>query len=252
MANVVKLKRSAVSGKTPTISDLELGEVALNTHDGNLFFKKDFGQEAIVSVATTDGAQTLTNKSFGDDLSISGSLTVGDSNSAGDVTIVGNVSIGGTTTFSGDIDLSNVAIIDDQDSDGINNYILTSTGSGVRWRANTAGNISGLGDVALAGLTSGQILKYNGTVWVNSNEQEAVSSAIFAANASSDLGLVTDLVIDASEDLEPNDPISDNGLGDTDAYYNMGSIAIDGVVGLRNVDQSLKSDYISYSIIFGF
>lgn len=233
MANTVKLKRSAVSGKIPTTSQLEHGELAINTLDGLLFYKKGSGTEDIVTVATTNNAQQFSNKTFGDDVTISGNVIL--------------------DTASKSIDLSSGAsILDDQGSDGSNQYILTSTGTGVRWRANTAGNISGLGDVALAGLTSGQILKYNGTIWVNSNEQEAVSSAIFAANASSDLGLVTDLVIDASEDLEPNDPISDNGLGDTDAFYNMGSIAIDGVVGLRNVDQSLKSDYISYSIIFGF
>ena len=64
MANVVKLKRSAVSGNVPSTSQLELGEVALNTFDGDLFFKKDNGTESIVSVVTTDGTQTLTNKTL--------------------------------------------------------------------------------------------------------------------------------------------------------------------------------------------
>ena len=31
MAQIVKLKRSAVAGKLPTISSLELGEIAINT-----------------------------------------------------------------------------------------------------------------------------------------------------------------------------------------------------------------------------
>jgi hypothetical protein len=235
MANVVKLKRSAVSGRNPETSQLELGEVALNTYDGNLFFKKDDGQESIVQVVTTDGSQNLSNKTFLNDVTLLGSLIL--------------------QTDAESIDLSSGAgIVDDQGSDGSPNQILTSTGQGVRWITNTAGNLSGLGDVILSGLESGQIIKYNGTSWVNANEQETVTSAVFASNASSDLGSVTDSFIDQTEDLEPEHETESqpNGLGDTDAYYNLGSIAIDGVVGLRNVDQSLKSDYISYSIIFGF
>ena len=228
MANVVKLKRSAVSGNVPTTSQLELGEVALNTFDGDLFFKKDNGTESIISVVTTDGSQTLTNKTIGDDLTITGSLVM--------------------ATNAESIDLSSAAsIIDDLGNEGSSGQFLSSTGSSVRWVTNTAGNLSGLGDVSLSGLTSNQILKYNGTVWINADENVAVSSAVFAANATSDLGLVTDANISLTEDLEGN-----GFSGAIEAYYNMGALAIDGVVGLRNVDQSLKSDYISYSIIFGF
>jgi hypothetical protein len=228
MANVVKLKRSAVSGKTPTISDLQLGEVALNTADGNLFFKKDSsGAQSIVTVATTSGFQTLTNKTFGN-----------------------------TVTFEGDLDLSasGVGILDDQGSDGSSGQILTSTGTGIRWVTNTANTLEGLTDVTFSGLTSGQIVKYNGTVWVNADENAVVTSAVFAANATTDLGPLSDSFITIEEDLEPEHETESqpNGMGDTNAYYNLGNIAIDGVVGLRNADQSLKSDYISYSIIFGF
>ena len=48
--STIKLKRSAVAGKIPTTSNLELGEIALNTHDGKLYIKKDVsGTESIVS-----------------------------------------------------------------------------------------------------------------------------------------------------------------------------------------------------------
>lgn len=50
MSSNIKLKRSAVEGKTPTTSQLELGEIALNTYDGKLYFKKDPGSEAIVTL----------------------------------------------------------------------------------------------------------------------------------------------------------------------------------------------------------
>ena len=61
MANKVVLKRSAVQGKTPTTSDLALGELALNTYDGNLFFKRDVSStETIVRVATNTNLLTYT------------------------------------------------------------------------------------------------------------------------------------------------------------------------------------------------
>jgi hypothetical protein len=241
MANVVKLKRSAVSGKTPSVSDLQLGEVALNTYDGNLFFKKDDGAQAIVQVVTKDGTQTLTNKTFSDDVDV-----------GGDLTVTGSIIL---ATNAENIDLSSGAgIIDDQGDDGASGEYLMSTGQGVRWQSISTNSLSGLTDVTLSGLESGQIIKYNGTVWVNADENAVVTSAVFAANATSDLGPLSDENISATEDLEPEHETESqpNGMGDTSAYYNMGSLAIDGVVGLRNVDQSLKSDYISYSIIFGF
>lgn len=88
MANIVKLKRSSVQGKIPTTSALELGEVALNTFDGNLFFKKDDGTESIVQVSTLDGSQSLTNKTIdGEDNTIllKRSDTTGVAPTSGDI-----------------------------------------------------------------------------------------------------------------------------------------------------------------------
>ena len=61
MSNTVVLKRSAVQGKTPTTGDLALGELALNTYDGNLFFKRDVSStESIVRVATNTNLLSYT------------------------------------------------------------------------------------------------------------------------------------------------------------------------------------------------
>ena len=54
MANTVKIKRSAVSGKVPLTTDLELGELALNTFDGKLYTKKDNGTVSIIQVGAGD------------------------------------------------------------------------------------------------------------------------------------------------------------------------------------------------------
>lgn len=52
MANLFKFKRSPVPGRSPGNGDLVLGEIALNTYDGKLFFKteKD-GQENILAIS---------------------------------------------------------------------------------------------------------------------------------------------------------------------------------------------------------
>lgn len=57
MAQVIKLKQSAVQGSVPSTTDLELGEVAVNTHDGKIFVKKNDGVESIVEL----GAGTTVN-----------------------------------------------------------------------------------------------------------------------------------------------------------------------------------------------
>ena len=50
--STIKLKRSAVAGKIPTIASLDLGEVALNTYDGRLYIKKSVNSvESIVMFA---------------------------------------------------------------------------------------------------------------------------------------------------------------------------------------------------------
>lgn len=41
MANTIRLKRTAVGGRVPTLSDLSLGELGLNTTDGKLFTRKE-------------------------------------------------------------------------------------------------------------------------------------------------------------------------------------------------------------------
>jgi len=48
MANEIRVKRSAVPGKVPLTTDLDLGELALNTFDGKLYTKKNDGTESIV------------------------------------------------------------------------------------------------------------------------------------------------------------------------------------------------------------
>ena len=219
MANLIKLKRSATSGNNPTTANLELGELAINTYDGNLFFKKSVsGTESILSVATLTGTQTLTNKT----------LTSPTVNTA----TANNLTLTGTLTAGGGA--------------GTNGQVLVSTGTGVQWVTNSVSTLDSLTDVVISSPASDQVLKYNGSVWINAAADAAVASAVFAANAESDLGLVTDLVITLTEDLGSVTSVP------AEYIYNLGSLVVDGIVSLSNLDQSVKADYISYAIIFGF
>jgi hypothetical protein len=55
MSTEIKLKRSAVPSKIPTIEQLNLGELAINTYDGKIFIKKDDGVESIVTIGESVG-----------------------------------------------------------------------------------------------------------------------------------------------------------------------------------------------------
>jgi len=94
MANTLKLKRSAVPGKTPANADLVLGELAVNTFDGKLFFKTDkSGIQTVIglsrdyndlintpsdfsfNIAADDSTQRTINK--GETVKISGANGIG-------------------------------------------------------------------------------------------------------------------------------------------------------------------------------
>ena len=64
MSSIVQLKRSALSGKVPGTGSLNLGELALNTYDGKIFFRRsgstDTVQEVITTNVTNTGSVTIT------------------------------------------------------------------------------------------------------------------------------------------------------------------------------------------------
>lgn len=53
--STVKLKRSATASKIPLTTDLDLGEIAINTFDGKLFIKKNDGTDSIVEIGAGGG-----------------------------------------------------------------------------------------------------------------------------------------------------------------------------------------------------
>ena len=63
MATNIRLKSSSVTGKTPTLSDLSLRELAVNTVDGKLFLRKgtEIGTDTIVDLTNHSTFSNLAN-----------------------------------------------------------------------------------------------------------------------------------------------------------------------------------------------
>jgi hypothetical protein len=127
---------------------------------------------------------------------------------------------------------------------GNSGQVLMSTGSGVQWSSPNAGALATLSDVNLAVPKTQQVLTYNGTQWVNADSNAVVASAVFASTQY-DMGLTTDGVITVHEDEGLVTGVSNN-------IYDLGVLSFTGIISLNNIDQSVKSDYLGYSIIFGF
>ena len=75
MGQTVKLRRSAVSGKKPLNSQLELGELSANTTDGKLFFAKSGSNgPSVEEIITTDTVNTGSVEISGS-FAVTGSIT---------------------------------------------------------------------------------------------------------------------------------------------------------------------------------
>ena len=82
MAQTIKLKRSSTEGKVPTTSQLALGEIAINTYDGRIFFEKNDGSAAVEQILTTDsittGSVSITGSLQADNLLFDGATISSD------------------------------------------------------------------------------------------------------------------------------------------------------------------------------
>ena len=88
MAQNIILKRSAVPGRVPDTGSINLGEVAINTFDGKLYFKKSGSVQSVETIVTTNSIT-------------SGSLQVSD-----DITIQRDLYVVRDVITDGDIDAS--------------------------------------------------------------------------------------------------------------------------------------------------
>jgi hypothetical protein len=103
MAQTIVLRRSAQPGKIPDTGSLNLGEVAINTYDGKLFFAKSGSIQSIEQIVTTNSITSgsiniIGTGSFGElivtrDIDVTGSIyVVNDIVGNGDLDVLGSVS----------------------------------------------------------------------------------------------------------------------------------------------------------------
>ena len=123
---LLKIKRSAVKGKSPTTSNVSLGELALNTNDGRLFFKTtdSSGTSAIATLREISGGTgiTATNGVLNLDNQVT-AQTVGNATTVPRLTINAQGQITGVTTAT-------VAGVSGLDFDSSNGTLTVSTSAG--------------------------------------------------------------------------------------------------------------------------
>ena len=136
----IRFKRSAVAGKRPTSTQLPLGELALNTYDGQLFTQVDTGG---VGIGTTVISLTPWKEIFGTGaVFYENNVGIGSNNPAEKLSVEGDARISNDLTVGGNLfaDGSNLAgvvkniiggdsisIVDDNGSYTIN-FVGDSTG----------------------------------------------------------------------------------------------------------------------------
>jgi|LakMenEpi03Aug12_release.lakeMendotaPanAssembly.Ray.scaffolds.fasta_scaffold10072_13 hypothetical protein len=158
MANpTIKVKRSAVSGKIPTVTQLDLGELAINTFDGKIYTERDqssvgVGTTVIVINPWSVGTGTNTYNTFFTE----GNVGVGSTLPTSKFSVVGNAFISGVTTstaiITGNIKTTGVSTISGftfPTSDGTTGQSLATDGNGNLYftsSTSTVGSSSSISD----------------------------------------------------------------------------------------------------------
>jgi hypothetical protein len=176
MSSIVQLKRSALSGKVPGTGSLNLGELAVNTYDGKIYFKKSGSIESVESVVTTNSVVTGSIRlegtgSFGS-LKVNDTLTVNH----GETIISGSALVTNDLTILGAVNARqfNISII--------SSSVLFESGS------------------SKFGNTSDDIHSFTGSVEVTGS----VTATSFVGDGSGLTGMVVDLSTAQLNDVDGN------------------------------------------------
>ena len=176
MSSIVQLKRSALSGKVPDTGSLNLGELAVNTYDGKIYFKKSGSIESVESIITTNSVITGSIRlegtgSFGS-LKVNDTLTVNH----GETIISGSALVTNDLTILGAVNARqfNISVI--------SSSVLFESGS------------------SKFGNTSDDIHSFTGSVQVTGS----VTAASFVGDGSGLTGMVVDLSTAQLNDVDGN------------------------------------------------
>jgi predicted acyltransferase (DUF342 family) len=200
MAQNIILKRSAVPGRVPDTGSINFGEVAINTYDGKLYFKKSGSVQSVETIITTNSIT-------------SGSLFVSD-----DITIQRDLYVIRDVITDGDIDASGSLSgsglsINDTLQITHNNFQLSGS-------ANITGSLTVLGEInarqfniniisssvifesgsSKFGNTTDDIHSFTGSVQI----EGAVTASSFVGDGSGLTGMVVDLSTAQLNDVDGN------------------------------------------------
>ena len=237
-ANILTANTLTVSGNV-TLSGNTILAGPVRDINGNV------GTNGQFLVSTGSGAQWVTR--------IVGTLTTATQTnitSVGTLTSIsvsGNSNIGnigtGIITATGNI-TANYFIGNGSQLTGITSTTAGTVTTNAQPNITSTGTLSSLSDINLSNPSTQQVLTFNGTKWVNADSNATVASAVFASSQT-DNGLVNDAIVSVAEDEGFVIDVSNN-------IYDLGVLSFTGIISLNNIDQSIKSDYLGYSIIFGF
>ena len=171
MATPFRIKRSAVPSKRPVVADLQLGELALNTYDGNLFAKRDTGG---VGIGTTVSLLTPWIENYGgQSIFYNQSVGIGTTNATSKLTIVGDANISGVLTVS----------------NGIQGIGIQSGGISVTAGILTALNFVGAGNSFSYNAGTKTIdIDIGGGQWTYTNTSNTATSNIYRLNGNVGIG----------------------------------------------------------------
>ena len=179
MANTILLKRSATANAVPLAANVALGELVINTTDGNLFYKNTDGD---VTVIASNKFLSVTGNITGDNLNAAGLSLSGNVVSA----LVSAANITTTANISGNYFIGNGSLLTGIDATSIQNgnsnvkvyananvatsvngvanvLVVTDTGLNITGLISANGNVTG-GNVITAGAISAASVSASGNV----------------------------------------------------------------------------------------
>tara|TARA_B100000941_G_scaffold284845_1_gene256117 strand:+ start:408 stop:1283 length:876 start_codon:yes stop_codon:yes gene_type:complete len=166
----IKVKRSSVEGKVPAVTQLERGELAVNSYDGKVYILKD---QFSVGIATTTHTINPWNEpsGVGAGISYSGNVRVDELNVIGFSTSNGHHSI--SSTYKGTQDtVTDAGLILDSNSNiyiDFNGYVRKIIGHSSSDRRIEIGqhNTALVDDIHLKPGTNGQVILHHGSTSSN-------------------------------------------------------------------------------------
>jgi len=219
MASTIKVKRSAVQGKAPTTGNLETGEIALNTRDGRLYSKGTQVFEVGAnthSVFVGTGGATFANGAFSLPTSDGSADQVIKTNGSGVLSWV-DQSGGSSSTQTMDFYDYNGAL-DTITITGSSFSFYDSTGTLDEISLGNSININSLSDVTITSPSSGQVLKYNGSSWVNGTDAGGASWAALTSTNTAIRTLVGQNLANTNAYIASVSATERSALANTNAY----------------------------------